>query len=208
MSFRLCAMRSLWAALLLGAATNATAYAETANIEVDKEAVRAFGEITNNFSVRIGLESAGPILFQDSPDQRIEETSVFQYGGRVAVLLGSEGKDTHRVGLGVGYNFVAKSESRKLNFTDIYAMYETGHPLVLQLHGGYSVAGGTTELAQDHGGIYSAAALRYSFDSPSDPSRIRVSPGLIGKSYLNTGDARNSSFFIGAQIEFTYNSNK
>lgn len=199
-----CTLRSPWAAALLLTLTSGAAYAD--DVEVSQE--RTFTDIKENFSIRLGMESAGPIRFNDSPDQRLEKTTVFQYGGRLAVLLGDEAKDAHRLGLGVSHNFVAKSESRKLNFTDVYLMYETGHPLVLQLHSGLSIAGGTAELADDHGGLYNAAALRYSFDRPGTSSKIRVTPGLVAKSYLNTGDARNSSFFVGAQIELTYNSNK
>lgn len=165
---------------------------------------RSFSDITENFSVRIGLESAGPLLFEDTADQRLERTTVFQYGGRLAFLFGSEHKDSHRVGLGVSYNFVAKSESRDMQFVDPYLMYETGYPFVLQLHAGASLATGTKELADAHGGLYSAAALRYSLDRTGS-AIFRVSPGIVAKSYLVTSDMRNSSFFVGGQVEFTFN---
>jgi len=191
---------------MLSLASTAAYADETTTSSVSKS--HSFKDITKNYSVRLGIESAGPIRFNDSPDQRLEKTSVFQYGGRLAFLLGNESKDAHRLGLGVGYSFVAKSESRKLNFTDIYAMYETGYPLILQLHSGYSIAGGNGNLSTDRSGIYNAAALRYSLDRPGTSSKVRVSPGLVAKSYLNINDAQDSSFFLGAQIEFTYNSNK
>jgi len=164
--------------------------------------------VFSNYSIRLGVESAGPILFRDTPDARLEPTSVFQYGGRLAFLFGNELTDSHRFGLGVSYNFVAKSPTRKLHFTDIYAMYETGHPLVLQASIGADIATGTSELADQYGGVYSGLALRYSFVSASRFSKISVSPGIVAKSYLVTSDAQMSSFFVGAQLEFSYNTNK
>ncbi len=169
---------------------------------------RTFGAIFDNFSVRLGMESAGPILFHDTKDQKLERTSVFQYGGRFAVVVGDEHRDAHRLGLGVAYNFVAKSESRNLNFVDPYLIYETGHRFVMQLHAGASIPTGSKALADAHGGLYNAIALRYSFDQEDDPSAIRVSPGLIAKSYVVTKNMSSSSYFIGAQLEFSFNTNK
>ncbi len=164
--------------------------------------------VFGNYSVRLGIESAGPMLFRDVPDQRLEATSVFQYGGRLAFLFGNELTDVHRFGVGASYNFVGKSETRKLGFVDLYAMYETGHPLVLQASVGANIATGTTEFADEYGGLYSALALRYSFVTASRFSAVSVSPGLVAKSYLVTSDAQMSSFFFGAQLEFSYNTNK
>ena len=189
-------------------ATPAVGHADDAALDAKLASQRTFADIIDNFSVRIGLESAGPILFNDTEDQQLERTTVFQYGARLAFLFGDEHRDAHRLGLGLAYNFVADSESRDLKFIDPYLMYEAGHPFVLQLHGGASIATGTKDLADDHGGLYSAAALRYSLDRADRSSMFRVSPGLIAKSYLVTGDMSDSSFFVGAQIEFTYNTNK
>ncbi len=164
--------------------------------------------VFNNYSIRIGIESGGPLVFRDTADMRAEPTSVFQFGGRIAFLFGSELRDVHRFGLGVSYNFVAKSETRKLKFTDIYAMYEIGHPLILQVAAGASLAGGTKAFADEYGGLYGALALRYSFIRDDRWSSVSVSPGLVAKSYLVTSDARMTSFFLGAQLEFAYNTNK
>jgi hypothetical protein len=107
----------------------------------------------------------------------------------------------------VGYGFHAKSETRKLAATDAYLMYETGSPLVLQIHAGASFAAGDKALKQAHGKLYTAAALRYSFSAAS-ASPVMVSPGLVAKSYVSSDDIRQSSFFLGAQIEFSYNTDK
>lgn len=164
--------------------------------------------VFKNYSIRLGMESAGPVLFRDTADARLEDTTVFQFGGRLAFLFGNELYDMHRFGLGVSYNFVGKSATRKLNFTDVYLLYETGHPLILQAAIGANIAGGTKAFAEEYGGVYAGLALRYSFIRPSRFSKVSVSPGLVAKSYLVTADARMSSFFVGAQLEFAYNTNK
>jgi len=165
-------------------------------------------KVWDNYSIRLGLESAGPVLFRDTPDGRIENTSVFQFGGHLAFLFGHERKDFHRFGLALAFNQVAKSDTRKLRFLDPYLVYETGHPLMLQVGLGASIATGTSSFADEYGGLFGLFGLRYSFTREGRDSIVSVSPGLVAKSYLVTSDVQNSSFFVGAQVEIAYSTNK
>ncbi len=165
---------------------------------------RSLSDAFHTYSIRLGVESAGPILFRDTPDQQIEATTVFQLGGRLAFWFGDELKDVHRFGLGLGYSSVATAPSRKLSFVDAYLLYETGHPLILQAGLGASFARGTTDFADQYGGLYGALALRYSFRRQGRDSKVAISPGVVAKSYVTTGDFQNSSFFLGAQLEIAY----
>ncbi len=70
----------------------------------------------DNYSIRLGFQAAGPLLFRDVPDGRVEQTSVFQFGPRFEFMFGNEVRDVHRVGLGFSYLPVARSDSRHLTF--------------------------------------------------------------------------------------------
>lgn len=161
----------------------------------------------DNYSIRLGLESAGPLLFRDAPDARVEETSVFQYGGRLAFLFGHELNDIHRGGISVGYLATAKSDSRSLGFVPILLMYEIGHPLVLQASLGANATTGTRGFKGNYSGVATGMALRYSFQSAERWSDVTVSPGLVARANIATGDTQYSSVFLGAQVEIMYDTN-
>ena len=146
-------------------------------------------------------------MFRDTPDGLSEETSVFAIGPRVAFLLGSELRSPHRAGLGLSYLPTARSESRNLAFVPIYLMYETGHPLILQLRAGANVATGTKGFKGNYGGFHAGMALRYSFLSEENWSPVSVSPGLVAFTNLSTESMQYSSAFLGVQVEVAYNTN-
>jgi hypothetical protein len=164
-------------------------------------------DFTANYSIRAGVEAAGPLMFRDTPDALSEETSVFAIGPRVGFLLGSELANVHRAGIGFSYLPAARSESRKLTFIPIYLMYETGHPLILQLRAGANLAGGTEGFKDNYGGFHAGMALRYSFLRQENWSPVSVSPGLLAFTNLSSESMQYSSAFLGIQIEVAYNTN-
>ncbi len=161
----------------------------------------------DNYSIRLGAEAAGPLHFRDTPDGRVEQTSVFEIGPRVAFLFGHELKDIHRAGLGFAYLSVAKSDSRHLNFIPIFFMYEIGHPLVLQATVGANIASGSSGFTKEYGGVHTGMVLRYSFQSAAKWSPITVSPGIAARANISAESMQYSSVFLGAQLEISYNSN-
>jgi len=165
---------------------------------------RTLGDITSSYQLQLGMASAGPILFEDTPDKMLERTTAFEYGGRLAFLLGNERLDTHRFGLGIAYDLAARSESRKLAFVTPQLIYETGHPLILQLGLGAAIGTGTSGFASNYSGIYSGATLRYSFLDKSRASKVSVSFGLTGKVIAATKDLQRSSAFVGGQLELVF----
>lgn len=167
---------------------------------------RSLSDIFDDYQLHVGLNSAGPLLFRDAPDAMLEELAVFQYGGTLAFLFGNEMADLHRLGIGLGYDLVARSASRDLAFFSPYLAYEIGHPLILQLGLGANVGLGTEGFAEHYKGFYSAAALRYSFRRGHHSSPVSVSLGLSGKFIAATEDLEYSSAFVGAQVELIYHS--
>jgi hypothetical protein len=162
----------------------------------------------DNYSLRLGFESSGPLLFRDVPDARAEQTTVFQIGPRFEVLFGHELRDVHRGGLGFSYLPTGRSDSRHLTFIPLYLLYETGHPLVLQASFGANVASGSSTFQpRNYAGVYTGLALRYSFLSADKWSPVTVSPGIVTHAIVSTRDMQYSSVFLGAQIEIMYNSN-
>jgi hypothetical protein len=162
------------------------------------------GTFFDNYSIRLGFQSGGPLLFRDTQDGRVEQTSVFQFGPRVAFLFGNEVRDVHRAGIGFAYLPTARSDSRHLRFIPIYLMYETGHPLVLQATMGANIATGTAGFS-NYGGVHTGVALRYSFLSESRWSPVTVSPGIVANANVSTSNMQYSSAFLGAQIDVSYN---
>ena len=175
----------------------------SANVEVSTGSAEFF----NNYSLRLGLESGGPLLFRDAPDGRVEETTAFQFGGRLAGVFGHELKDTHRGGLGVSYLSIANAESRSLAFIPVYLMYETGQPLILQGTLGANLTAGTKGFKGHYAGVHTGLALRYSFRDMTSWSDVMVSPGIAAKANLATDNMEYSSVFLGAQVEIMYDSN-
>lgn len=161
-------------------------------------------EFFDNYSIRLGFLSAGPLLFRDTPDGRVQQTSVFAFGPRLAFLFGNEIRDIHRAGLGISYLPVARSDARNLAFVPIALMYEIGHPLVLQTALGANIAAGSSEFTKNYGGVHTGLALRYSFQSPDKWSPVTVSPGIVTMANLSIESMQYSSVFLGAQLEVSY----
>jgi hypothetical protein len=190
-------------------ANSAAAQQTTAGAQASFEGATAGGSssFTDNYSIRLGLEAAGPLMFRDTPDGLSEDTSVFAIGPRLGFLFGNELTDVHRGGIGLSYLPTARSDSRDLALIPIYLMYETGHPLVLQLRAGYAVATGTEDFKDNYGGFHAGMALRYSFLSQEKWSPVSVSPGILAFTNLSTESMQYSSAFLGAQVEIAYNTN-
>ncbi len=165
---------------------------------------RRFSDVTSSYQLHLSMDSAGPLLFQDTPDHMLDTTTAFEYGGRAAFLLGDERLDLHRFGLGVGYDLAAKSESRKLAFITPQLVYETGHPLILQLAVGAAIGSGTSGFASNYSGVYTGATLRWSFLDKRSTAPVSVSFGLTGRVVAATKDLQYSSAFVGGQLEIIF----
>jgi len=183
------------------AAADTTADAPAATAEA-----RGFTDIFGDFQLSVTLDGSGPLRFKDTADTTLDTTEVFEYGAGVGLMFGDERVDLHRVGLGVSFDRVARSADRTLAFITPHIAYEIGHPLVLQLDLGYSIATGTAGFKDNYKGIYTGFVLRYALRSATSDSPVSVSPGLVGAMILTPDDSRFSSAFLGAQIEFTYHS--
>jgi hypothetical protein len=166
----------------------------------------SLSDFFDNYSIRFGLEGAGPLHFRDTPDGRVEQTGVFQFGPKLAFLFGHELKDIHRAGLQISYFSVAKSDNRSLKFIPIDLVYEIGHPLILQVLLGYNAQAGTG-FESKYGGLSTGMALRYSFQSLEKWSPVTVSPGIVTRANLSSDSMQYSTVFLGAQIEVSYNTN-
>jgi hypothetical protein len=205
-------MKLLQATLLaLSAVTVCTvarpAIAQEAKAKAKAEVSSESPGLFSNFSIRLGGQAAGPLLFQDTPDGTVEDLSVFQVGPRIAFLFGHELKDLHRVGLGFTYDFVAKSETRSLGFVAPHLQYEIGHPLVLQAALGGNIGVGTKGFASNYSGLHTGVALRWSFLDEDRWSPVAVSPGIAARANVVPGDMQYTSVFLGAQLEIMYLSN-
>lgn len=160
------------------------------------------------FQVGFAVSSAGPVLFGDVPDTTLDQTTVFEYGGRLAFRFGDPRYHAHRFGVAADYSLVARSDARKLRFLTPQLLYQTGSRLALELGLGWAAGLGTAHYAGEYSGFYSGAELRYAFRQPGDGSHVGVTFGLLGRVVLAKGDLQQSSSFVGAQIEFTYQKGK
>jgi len=198
-----------WLALLLAGPAAAQQSGATASGQASLTGTTGGGSssFTSNFSIRAGVEAAGPLAFRDTPDGLSEETSVFAIGPRLGFLFGNELTDLHRGGIGLSYLPTARSDSRNLALVPIYLMYETGHPLILQLRAGAALATGSDDFKSNYGGFHAGMALRYSFLTEEKWSPVSVSPGLLAFTNLSTESMQYSSAFLGVQLEIAYNTN-
>jgi hypothetical protein len=162
---------------------------------------RGFGDKLRSLTVVVGLDSAAPLRFTDTPDMRLDSTRVFGYGGHLGVMLGDELVDAHRVGLVVGYATVARSAERSLALVTPRLVYETGHPVMLQVGLGWAIPTGTAGFADQYGGLLSTAALQYSFRRAQPRSRLSATLGVVGQVIAATKDFDKSSVFVGAQLD-------
>ena len=177
--------------------------AGTAAAGSDTDEVRTFRDAFNSFQVHLGIESAGPVLFQDTPDGRVEEASVFEYGARLGFLFGEELLDLHRLGASVRWDSIATSEAHDLRFITPQVLYEIGHPLILQAGVGYSFASGTDGYAEKYKGWATSAAVRWSFRRRSNASPLSTSLGLVGQ-FVAASTFEKSSAFVGLQLEVIF----
>ena len=189
---QLCGAATL--ALLLLAAP---ASAREAAAEVDA------GPFTKRFGVSIAVDSAGPLLFKDTPDARLEETRVFQYGARLSFRLGDPRFDKHRGGLALGVSSVARSSTRRLIALDPYFVYAAGQSLQVQIGLGARIGLGTEGFRQNYTGILGLVELRYAFINKGGTSPVTVTPGIYAQFVLNPKTPAYSSAFVGARVELT-----
>jgi hypothetical protein len=178
--------------------TTAIAHADPA-----ADTTRTFGDSLHAYNVQLGLDSAGPVLFKDTPDMSLSDTTVFVYGGRLAFLFGDELADAHRIGLAVGYHTVARSDARSLAMISPELIYETGHPLILQVGLGWAITRGTEGFAENYSGFSPSASLRWSFLG-KPRSVVSAAIGLTGRVIVATKDFDYSSAYLGAQLELSF----
>jgi hypothetical protein len=205
--FKLGASAALVSLVLAPAQAMAQTAQASAGVTGTATATGGSSEFFDNYSVRLGLQAAGPLLFRDAPDGRVEETTVFPFGPRLALLFGHELRNIHRAGLGLSYLFVGDSESRSLSFIPIYLLHEIGHPLILQSALGANLTAGTEGFADNYTGVHTALALRYSFIEADRWFPVTVSPGITAQANLVPDDMQYSTVFLGAQVEIMYNTN-
>lgn len=165
---------------------------------------RPFTKIFSNFSVQLGLDAAGPVYFKDTADGRLEELSVFQYGGHLNLMFGNTFSDRHRLGLGFFFAPTAVSENRNLSYMAPYLVYETGRDWILQLEAGYNLTSASKDLEKQYDGAYLGSGISYVFLKPSPDSPIYLSLGLKGRAMVNLDQPEYSSMFVGLQLELTY----
>ncbi len=184
----------------------AVAHAEEATPPAAQATVahRSFGDTASAYTLSLGLASAAPALFKDTPDMTLSETTVFAYGGQVAVMFGDEFIDAHRLGLRISYGSVARSLERSLTLITPMATYQTGHPLQLEVGLGWAIPRGTAGFADNYGGLSSAATLRWSFRRASAPAKVGVGLGVTGQVIAATSDFDYSSAYVGAHVDIRF----
>lgn len=175
-----------------------------AHADAPPTATRSLGDALHAIDVRVGLESSAPVLFKDTPDMTLSETTVFLYGGRIGVAFGDELVDSHRFGLAVSYATVARSADRSLATVAPMLTYDTGFPFQLQVGLGWAVPTGTKGFAENYGGLASEATLRWSFQRASHPSKVSVALGLTGRVVAATKDFDYSSGFVGVHVDLGF----
>jgi hypothetical protein len=171
-------------------------------------AVAAEGPIFSRWEARVGASTAGPVLFNDAPDQRIEPTTAFEYGGQGTFLFGRVDDDFYRFGLGVGYAGMARSASRNMRLLTPRAVFETGGVFHVQAGLGYAVTLGTDGFTEHYDGVYSRLALRRDFRDPDSESPMGVALGLCSDFIASTESMRYSSAFVGAEIDVIFHGGK
>jgi len=189
--------------LVVAGVLGAPAAAHIAHAEPAAGTSRSFADSLHSYNLQVGLDSAGPLLFRDTPDMTLADTTVFAYGGHLAFLLGDELVDSHRLGLSVGYQTVARSHARKLTMITPELVYQTGHPFQLQVGLGYAAASGTADFASNYAGLESSASLRWSFLGKPD-STVSLALGVTGRVIVVTKDFDYSSAFLGAQLDASF----
>ncbi len=167
--------------------------------KIKKESVSYF----SNFQVGGGIEGGGPLFFKDTPDQTLDKTTVFLYGGKISFLFGHYKNDVHKVGLETNFNLIAKSKDRTLMYLSPALVYSVGFPFVLESSLGYTIALGTKDFAENYSGIFSGIELKYVFNN-NDSSPVLISLGLTGKFILPIKDMTYANSFAGISLEIMY----
>lgn len=129
---------------------------------------------------------------------------MFLLGGHLGFVYGDELVDAHRFGISVAYDSIARSTDRTMALITPMVTYETGFPFQLEVGLGWSIPKGTTDFADNYGGVTSQATLRWAFQNRAKPSKVSVGLGLIGRVTATTSNFDYSSAFIGAQIDLGY----
>lgn len=172
------------------------------------ENARPFTKVFKNFSTQFGIDVAGPVYFKDTPDARLEELSVFQYGGHLNLLFGNSILDRQRLGVGFFFAPTAVSENRNLTFTTPYLVYETGSDWILQLETGYNLTKSSKDLRKNYEGVYLGTGISYVFLKPSMKAPVYLALGFKGRAVVNMDNPEYSSMFVGLQLEITYQTMK
>ncbi len=171
-------------------------------------AVAADGPIFSRWEARLGGTTAGPVLFKDAPDQRLEPTTAFQYGGQGTFLFGRVDSDFYRFGLGLGYTGMARSASRNMRLVTPRVVFETGGVINFQAGLGYAVTTGTDGFKQHYDGVYTRLAVRRDFRDLDSSSPMGVALGLCTDFIASTESMSYSSAFVGAEIDVIFHGGK
>lgn len=171
-----------------------------------KSAVRRASPLAGGWQAHLSFLSAGPLLFRDVPDRRLEPTTVFEYGGAATFLMGEETVKPVRFGGGLSFVSVARSPTRSLQLASPYFAAELGHPLALRLEVGPALGVGSGDWTSRYSGLSTGALLRYSFRQPTQLQPMSVSIGPNGRFVASVNDFTRSSAFLGAQVDVAYHS--
>lgn len=169
------------------------------------------GEATTSlfhrFEVGVGVDAAGPLMFRDPPDARLEAPTVFQYGGRLGFRFGTPDQDPNRLGLELGWHGLAHSDSRQLNAFDPLLVLASGGATEVQVGAGARIAladaGFTVGDRVPFTGPMASLQLRHAFLDEQAAVPVGVSVGGFVEAVLGH-PADYTSVFAGARFDFTF----
>jgi len=191
--------------LVLGAALTALpAFAQDEGPAADTV---AHGKFSGRFNVGLGIDAAGPLQFRDSPDTILDSPTVFQTGGRLTFRWGDPRRDSHRIGLGLGYHSLARrADGSRLSAFTPELLYATGGLTEVQVGLGYQVGlasadSFTVDAKVPYSGLHAGLELRHSF-IPETGAPLGIVVGLFAEGTLGS-PTTYSSLFAGARVEIT-----
>lgn len=189
-------IRDWLVALALIAAATAPALAE--------EPTETAASGSPGWALSLELRGGGPLYFGDTHDATLEPTTVFARGAAIGYLYGDELARAHRFGLALGYDWIARSDTRRLSLLVPEFRYQTGRSLQLTLGLGWAAAIGTADFAKNYQGPSGSVALGWSFRDAHSPSALGVMVALVARVVLSTQETRYSSAFLGAEVTFAF----
>ncbi len=153
-------------------------------------------------SVTLAVEGAGPILFEDRPDDTVDPLTAAWTALDIGGWVHDPAREAHRFGIALGWGTAARSDARSLWFATPRFRYETGRSLVMRAGLGWAVAGGTRPLADSRGGPLGEIAFRLPLQGPG--ARWTVSPAVFARTILRPDDPTGTSAWLGASVELGF----